>query len=91
MSDSEAAHRMVAMLSESSSRAEVLAAVEEYRRVWWNDGRTLSPGTLAWFVADFLPRWLAAPGDAAPDRVIRDGRGEAILNPRYVVWLEERL
>lgn len=51
-------HEAAAKLDENSTPDEVRAVVILYREAAWPDGRTLSPGTLAWFVGDFLPRWL---------------------------------
>lgn len=58
--DLDVAHAAAAALTEDSTVAEVALAVELYRKAAWPDGRPLSPGTFAWFMADYLPRWLAA-------------------------------
>jgi len=56
----DSAHSAAAALGTDATDAEVLAVLEKFRRAAWPDGRTLSPGTLAWFVADFLPGWVEA-------------------------------
>lgn len=54
----DAAHAMAAKLTEDSTIKEVRAVVAQFKVAAWPDGRVLAPGTLGWFVGDFLPRWL---------------------------------
>lgn len=56
----DSAHEAAAALTPDSSDAEVLAVLASFKQAAWPDGRKLSPGTLAWFVGDFLPGWVAA-------------------------------
>lgn len=59
MSTLDRAHEAAAKLAEDSTTEEVQYVLALFREAAWPDGRRLAPGTIAWLVADFLPRWLA--------------------------------
>lgn len=54
------AHAAAAKLNEESDVEEVLEVLQCFQVAAWPDNRRLAPGTIAWLMADFFPRWLKA-------------------------------
>lgn len=59
-SAADQAHAAAESLEPDATDEEVLAVLAAYKDAWWGDRPALSPGTLAWFLADFLPAWLGS-------------------------------
>lgn len=55
--DLDKAHEMAAALTEESSIEDLNEVLSEFKAKCWPTGVN-SKGTIAWIMADFLPRWL---------------------------------
>lgn len=73
MSLLDRAHAEAARLTPSSTAADVRDVLALFRRAAWPDDGRREPGTIAWFMADLLPKWMAERAGAEITRVLYFG------------------